>query len=55
MSSTRTGLCWWRLFNCPVLLGLTWTTGNLQEKMSKALADFKICRLGKHFFGTKLL
>jgi hypothetical protein len=25
---------------------------HLQEKMAKALAEFKFCRLGKHFYGT---
>jgi hypothetical protein len=39
--------------NSTVLVGLIWTTRNLQEKMAKALAEFKFCRLGGHFYGTK--
>jgi hypothetical protein len=32
-----------------------WPTRNLQEKMAKALAEFKFRRLDKYFCGTKLL
>jgi hypothetical protein len=49
MPSIRMGSCGWRLFNSLVLVGLLWTTINLQEKMTKALAEFKFRRLGKHF------
>jgi hypothetical protein len=55
MPSTCMGLCWWSPFNSPILLGLIWTTRNLQKKMVKALAEFKFCHLGKHFYGTKRL
>jgi hypothetical protein len=35
MFSTHMGLCWWSLFNSPVLVGLLWATRNLQKKMAK--------------------
>jgi hypothetical protein len=35
-----------------VLVGLIWTARNLQERMAKALDEFKFCCLGKHFYGT---
>jgi hypothetical protein len=44
------GQCWWQLFNCAVLVGLIWTTNLQEKKMGKA--EFKFCRLGKHFYGT---
>jgi hypothetical protein len=53
LPSARGG--WWRLFNYPVLVGLIWTTRNVQEEMAKALAEFKFRHLGKHFYGTKRL
>jgi hypothetical protein len=33
MPSTLMGLCWWRLFNSQVIVGLIWTTRSLQEKI----------------------
>jgi hypothetical protein len=38
-----------------VLVGLIWTTRNLKKKVAKALAEFKFCCLGEHFYGTKRL
>jgi hypothetical protein len=35
--STGTGLCWWWLFNSPVLVGLIWTTRNVQEKKKQEM------------------
>jgi hypothetical protein len=43
------GLCRWWLFNYPVLVGLIWTIRNLQEKIAKALAEFKFCHSGNIF------
>jgi hypothetical protein len=36
-------------FNSPVLVGLIWTTRNRQEKLAKALSQFKFRHFGKHF------
>jgi hypothetical protein len=34
MPSTRMGLCWWWLFNYPLLVGLIWTTRKKKEPSS---------------------